>query len=76
VNPFRRGTVSVTAGTTLIDAVVIILAGIIGAWRGGWVAALLVGGVVSIAIGVWRCVTLLGHLLERSQANVADHEDA
>jgi hypothetical protein len=67
---------TVTAGTTWVDGILIVLAIFAGAWHGTVGTAVLTGCAAGTAIGVWRCVTLLGHLLERAQADAADHEDA
>lgn len=57
------------------EALLVIVAFVVPAYYGGRAVALLTSLAAGIAFGVWRCVRILGQLLEMRQAEFFDDSD-
>lgn len=67
-----------TVRTTMgpIDAVLVVVAFLAGGLQGTLASALITALCASVAIGVWRAVRILGHLLEQAQEDAVAREEA
>ena len=66
---------SITLRPTFWESMVAVASGIVPALYGAPWASLLTVVAAAIGFGVWRCVRILGHLLELRQAEVFSRGD-
>jgi hypothetical protein len=69
----RSDTVKMTV--TWYDTVLIVIAGLYPGLHGAYWACLLSGAAMAAAIGIWRAVRFLGHLLMQAQSDADAYDE-